>query len=320
LSPRLSILDLTPVRQGGDAAGAIADTLALAKRADALGYHRYWLVEHHNTPGVAGSATTVLIAHLAANTARIRVGAGGVMLPNHAPLVVAEQFGTLEALYPGRMDLGVGRGLNNDAATLQALRRLPGHMEKFPDDVRELLAFLGDAQPGQAVRAVPGQGSHVPVWILGTGLGGAALAAELGLPFAFGSHFAPDHMEMAIAAYRGRFRPSARWKKPHLMLSVTVVAAPTDAEARFHFSSIQQAHDGPLPPPVQNYEATVTPQRLALIGSKLRHALVGAPDRIARGLADFTARYQPDEILAVTQVYDIAARMKSLELLALAAG
>ena len=317
--PPLSVLDLTPVRQGGDAGQAIADTIALARRADELGFHRYWLVEHHNTPGVAGSATAVLIAHLAAHTKRIRIGAGGVMLPNHAPLVVAEQFGTLEALHPGRIDLGVGRGLNNDAATLAALRRLPGHMERFPDDVRELLFFLDDARPDQAVRAVPGQGSHVPVWILGTGLGGAVLAAELGLPFAFGSHFAPDHMEMAIAAYRARFRPSARWKEPHLMLSLTVVAAPTDAEARFHFSSVQQAHDGPLPPPVAGYESTLPPQRLALLKSRLRHALVGTPEKIARGLADFTARFQPDEILAVTQLFDPAARRTSLELLAAAA-
>lgn len=314
--PPLSVLDLTPVRQGSDPVAAIADSIALARRADALGFHRYWLVEHHNTPGVAGSATAVLIAHLAVNTKRIRIGAGGVMLPNHAPLVVAEQFGTLDALYPGRIDLGVGRGLNNDPATLNALRRLPGHMEKFPDDVRELLFFLGDAQPDQAVRAVPGQGSHVPVWVLGTGLGGAALAAELGLPFAFGSHFAPDHMEMAIAAYRTRFRPSARWKKPHLMLSVTVVAAATEAEARFHFSSIQQAHDGPLPPPVENYEAAILPQRLALLKSKLRHSMVGTREQVAKGLADFTTRFQPDEILVATQVFDPAARQVSLELLA----
>jgi luciferase family oxidoreductase group 1 len=314
--PPLSIHDLTPIKQGGNAATTFRETLELARHAEILGYKRYWLVEHHNTAGVAGSATAVVIGHVAAGTSSIRVGAGGIMLPNHAPLMVAEQFGTLAALYPGRIDLGLGRGINSDPATMQALRRIPGDMEEFPRDVQELLSYLRAAAPGQAVRAVPGENSNVPVWILGTSLGGAQLAASLGLAFAFGSHFAPDQLDVALAAYRGRFVPSAQSPKPQVMLSVAVVCADTDEEARFLFSSAQQVSDGPLPPPIPDYEQRLDQQRLALIRKVMRHSLVGSPDTVAKGLADFIARYRPDEVIVTSQIFDHAARLKSFALLA----
>src|SRR3954469_23280937 len=277
----VSILDLTPIRQGGDAATALRETLDLAQHAEALGYHRYWLVEHHNTPSVAGAATAVVMAHVAAHTKTIRIGAGGIMLPNHAPIMVAEQFGTLAALYPGRIDLGLGRGVPCNAATLQALRRTPNDMADFPRDVQELLFFLAPVSPGQKVRAIPGAGCDVPVWLLGSSLGGAQLAASLGLPFAFASHFAPDQLDVALAAYRGRFVPSPMARKPRVMLSLTVVAADSDQEARLLFSSALQATDAPLPPPIPDYEQKTDPQRLALIKSAFRHSLVGGPDTVA---------------------------------------
>lgn len=313
--PSLSIHDLTPIKQGSNAAATFRETLELARHAEKLGYKRYWLVEHHNTAGVAGSATAVVIGHVAAGTSTIRVGAGGIMLPNHAPLMVAEQFGTLAALYPGRIDLGLGRGIYNDPATMRALRRMPGDQEEFPSDVQELLSYLRAAAPGQAVRAVPGENSNVPVWILGTSLGGAQLAATLGLPFAFGSHFAPDQLDVALAAYRGRFTPSAQNAKPQVMLSVAVVCADTDREAQFHFSSAQQVSDGPLPPPIPDYEQKIDPQRLALIRKVMRYSLVGSPDTVGRGLAEFIARFKPDEVIVTSQIFDHAARMKSFELL-----
>jgi luciferase family oxidoreductase group 1 len=313
--PPLSILDLTPIKQGADASATFRETLDLARHAEGWGYQRYWLVEHHNTAGVAGSATAVVMAHVAAGTNSIRVGAGGIMLPNHAPLMVAEQFGTLAALYPGRIDLGLGRGINSDPATMRALRRTPGDMEEFPRDVEELLSYLRSPAAGQTVHAVPGEGSNVPVWILGTSLGGAQLAATLGLPFAFGSHFAPNQLEVALTAYRGRFMPSSQCMRPQVMLSLAVVCADTDEEARLLFSSAQQVSDGPLPPPIPNYEQTLDPQRLALIRRVMRHSLVGSPDTVAKGLADFIARYQPDEIIVTSQIYDHAARLRSFELL-----
>ena len=316
----ISILDLTPIKQGGSIAQTLAETLDLARHAEALGFHRYWLVEHHNPPAVAGAATAVVMAHVAAGTRTIRVGAGGIMLPNHAPLMVAEQFGTLAALHPGRIDLGLGRGVPCDAATLQALRRMPGDMGEFPRDVQELLFFLRPAAPGQKVRAIPGEGAGVPVWILGSSLGGAQLAASLGLPFAFASHFAPDQVDVALAAYRARFVPSPHLQKPHVMLSLNVVGADTDEEARLHFSSAQQATDAPLPPPVADYEKTLDPQRLALIRHGFRHSVVGAPETVAKGLQDFIARYRPDEVIATAQIFDHAARMRSLEILSKASG
>ena len=312
---KLSVLDLAPIVEGSTAREALNNSLDLARHAEGLGYHRFWLAEHHNMPGIASAATAVVIAHVAAGTKSIRVGAGGIMLPNHAPLMVAEQFGTLAALYPGRIDLGLGRGINNDPATMQALRRIPGDQEEFPRDVQELLFFLRAAAPGQAVRAVPGENSNVPVWILGTSLGGAQLAANLGLPFAFGSHFAPDQLDVALSAYRGRFIPSAQNPKPQVMLSVAVVCAETDEEARFHFSSAQQVSDGPLPPPIPDYEQKIDPQRLALIRKVMRHSFVGSPDTVGRGLSEFIARYKPDEVIVTSQIFDHAARMKSFELL-----
>jgi luciferase family oxidoreductase group 1 len=280
-----------------------------------LGYHRYWLVEHHNTGGVAGAATAVIIGQVAGATRTIRVGAGGIMLPNHAPLMVAEQFGTLEALYPGRIDLGLGRGLPHGAATLKALRRAPNEPDTFAADVQELLGYLGPVAVGAAVRAVPGQGSNVPVWILGASLGGAALAAQLGLPFAFASHFAPDQLEVALAAYRGRFVPSRQCERPHVMLAIGLAAADTDTQAELLFTSTLQASDGPLPPPIAGYEQRVPPQRLALIRNALRHTLVGGPDKVAKGLQDFIARYRPDEIIVADKIFDHAARLRAFEIL-----
>jgi luciferase family oxidoreductase group 1 len=311
----ISILDLTPIKQGGTIAGTFRETLVLAQHAEGWGYHRYWLVEHHNTPSVAGAATAVVMAHVAAGTKTIRIGAGGIMLPNHAPIMVAEQFGTLAALYPGRIDLGLGRGIANDPATLQALRRTANDAAEFPRDVQELLFFLRPAAPGQKVRAIPGEGAAVPVWILGSSLGGAQLAASLGLPFAFASHFAPDQLDVALAAYRGRFMPSAHLDRPKVMLSLTVVAADTDDEARLLFSTALQANDAPLAPPIANYEQTLEPQRLALLKNFFRHSVVGGPDTVAKGVADFIARYKPDEVIVTAQIFDPAARLKSFEIL-----
>ena len=316
----ISILDLTPIKQGGSAAATFRETLELAQHAEALGYNRYWLVEHHNTPSVAGAATAVVIAHVAAGTKTIRVGAGGIMLPNHAPIMVAEQFGTLAALYPGRIDLGLGRGIANDPATLQALRRMPNDQAEFPRDVQELLFFLRPAAPGQKVRAIPGEGAQVPVWILGSSLGGAQLAASLGLPFAFASHFAPDQLEVAMAAYRGRFVPSPMLNKPKVMLSLTIVAADNDEDARTLFSSAQQATDAPLPPPIAGYESKLDPQRLALIRNVFRHSVVGGPDTVAKGVADFITRYRPDEVIVAAQIFDHAARLRSFEIVSKACG
>jgi luciferase family oxidoreductase group 1 len=316
----ISILDLTPIKQGGSVAQTLRETVELARRAETLGYKRYWLVEHHNTPSVAGAATAVLMAHVAARTSTIRIGAGGIMLPNHAPLMVAEQFGTLAALYPGRIDLGLGRGVPCDAATLQALRRLPNDAGEFPRDVQELLFFLKPGAPGQRVRAIPGEGTDVPVWLLGSSLNGAQLAASLGLPFAFASHFAPDQLDVALATYRGRFAPSDRLDRPQVMLSLTVVAADTDEEARLLFSSAQQATDAPLPPPIVDYEKRLEPQRLALIRNAFRHSVVGGPETVAKGMADFVARYRPDEVIVTAQIHDHAARLRSFEILSAALG
>src|SRR3569833_3276501 len=293
----LSILDLTPIRQGGFVVDIFLDMVVLAQAAERLGFKRYWLVVHHNTPAVAGAATAVLMAHVAAHTRTIRIGAGGIMLPNHAPLMVAEQFGTLAALYPGRIDLGLGRGIASDAETLKALRRQPNDMAEFPQDVEELLNFFKPAGPGQKVRAIPGEGADVPVWILGSRLGGTDLAARLGLPFAYASHYAPDQSDETQAAYRGRFRPSAHLQKPQVMLSLTVTAAETDEEARTLFSSAQASTDAPLPPPVRDLEKRLDPKRLALIPALFRHAVVGGPATVAKGMADFIARYRRIEDL-----------------------
>ncbi|WP_395671141.1 LLM class flavin-dependent oxidoreductase [Phenylobacterium sp.] len=324
----LSVLDLSPILEGSDAATSFRNTLDLARHAERLGFNRFWLAEHHNMPGVASAATAVVIGHVAAGTETIRVGAGGIMLPNHAPLVIAEQFGTLAALHPGRVDLGVGRAPGTDQITARALRRsLVGDVDRFPQDVIELLHYFGPAQPNQLVRAVPGEGLRVPVWILGSSLYGAQLAAALGLPYAFASHFAPNDMEAAAALYRREFQPSEHLDRPHLMLALNVVAADTDAEARRLFTSLQQAflnlrlgRPSPLPPPVEDME-----RRLLAAGldpgraGALKMAVVGDRDAVRQGLADFVARHQPDEVIVTAQIYDHAARIRSFEILADAA-
>ena len=320
----LSVLDLSPILQGGDASQSLRNTLDLAQHAERWGYRRYWLAEHHNMPGVASAATAVVIAHVAGGTSTIRVGAGGVMLPNHAPLVIAEQFGTLAALHPGRIDLGVGRAPGSDQLTARALRRtLAGDVDAFPQDVLELIAYLGDPQPGQGVHAVPGEGSKVPVWILGSSLFGASLAAALGLPFAFASHFAPAQMDEAVELYRARFTPSEHLERPYVMLGLSVVAAETDAEARLLATSLQQAfvnlrtgRPGPLPPPVEGYEERLDPGARALLAQTLSCAVIGSPATVKRGLAEFVARTGADELMVTAQIFDHAARLKSFEIAA----
>jgi luciferase family oxidoreductase group 1 len=324
----LSVLDLSPILEGADAAQALNNSRDLARHAERLGYRRFWMAEHHNMPGVASAATAVCLAHVAAGTQTIRVGAGGIMLPNHAPLVIAEQFGTLASLYPGRIDLGLGRAPGTDQMTARALRRtLAGDIDRFPQDVLELMLYLGDEKPNQVVRAVPGQGTHVPIWILGSSTYGAQLAAALGLPYAFASHFAPAELEAAIAVYRREFQPSEQLAEPHLMLGLNVVAAETDAEAKRLFTSIQQAflnlrtgRPSKLPPPVDDIA-----ERFAAVGlsptmqGALATAVVGSPETVRRGLAEFEARYKPDEVIVTAQIYDHAARVRSFEILAEAA-
>ena len=316
----LSVLDLSPIVQGGSPGQSLRASRELALAAERLGFRRYWLAEHHNMTGIASAATAVALAYVGEGTSTIRLGAGGVMLPNHAPLIIAEQFGTLEALYPGRVDLGVGRAPGTDQLTARALRRnLAGGVDQFPQDVLELMAFLDDPQPGQAIRAVPGYGSKVPVWILGSSLYGAQLAAALGLPFAFASHFAPEMMDQASQIYRARFKPSAYGERPHLMLGLNLVAAETDAEARFLFTSLQQAwvnlrsgRPGPLPPPIDDaagdFSGTLAP------GSPLSKAVVGGPETVRAGLERFIAEHRPDEIILTAQIFDQSKRIRSLEI------
>ena len=324
----LSVLDLAPIREGGDAAEALANTLDLARHAERLGYRRFWLAEHHNMAGVASAATAVVIAHVAAGTRRIRVGAGGVMLPNHAPLVVAEQFGTLAALHPGRIDLGLGRAPGTDPVTSRALRRtLAGGADGFPQDVVELMAYFEPPRPGQMVRAVPGAGLDVPVWILGSSLFGAQLAAQLGLPYAFASHFAPQLVERAIETYHAGFRPSARLARPHVMLGLNVFAADDERTARRLMTSVQQAfahlrrgQPGPLPPPVDDIATVLAPIELAMLEDALSFTVVGDEGAVRQGLADVAARTGADELMITSQIYDHAARVRSYEITAAAGG
>jgi luciferase family oxidoreductase group 1 len=319
-----SVLDLAPIVQGGDAARSFRNTLDLARHAERWGYRRYWLAEHHNMPGIASSATAVVIAHVAAGTRTIRVGAGGIMLPNHAPLVIAEQFGTLESLYPGRIDLGVGRAPGTDLRTARALRRdLATNAERFPHDVLELQALLGPAQPHQSVHAVPGTGLNVPIWILGSSLFGAQLAAALGLPFAFASHFAPDQIDEALALYRARFQPSAQLARPHTMAGFNVFTAATDAEARRLFSSLQQQFvhlrrgtPGQLPPPIDSLDGWCSAAERANAERALACSAVGAPDTVRPALAAFIARTRIDEIMITGHIYDHDARLRSFAIAA----
>ncbi|XXX79810.1 LLM class flavin-dependent oxidoreductase [Sorangium sp. So ce134] len=319
-----SVLDLSPIVQGGDAAQAFRNTLDLARHAERLGYRRYWLAEHHNMGGVASAATSIVIAHVAGGTSTIRVGAGGIMLPNHAPLVIAEQFGTLASLFPGRIDLGLGRAPGTDPVTARALRRnLSGDVDSFPQDVLELMGYFRPAEPGQLVQAVPGAGLDVPIWILGSSLFGAQLAAALGLPYAFASHFAPGQMAQAIALYRREFRPSDQLAQPHVMLGINVFAADTDEEARRLSSTLQQAfvnlrrgRPGPLPPPVDDFERTLSPLDRAGLDQMLSCTVTGSPASVRRGLDAFIARTRADELMVSSPIFDHAARVRSLELTA----
>ncbi|MET0935775.1 MAG: LLM class flavin-dependent oxidoreductase [Luteibacter sp.] len=319
----LSILDLSPVCEGSDAAQSFRNSLALAQHGEKFGYRRYWLAEHHGMPGIASAATAVLLSYVGAGTKTIRIGAGGVMLPNHSPLVIAEQFGTLESLYPGRIDLGLGRAPGSDQRTAQALRRdLQSDSDQFPQDVVELMDFMSKA-PRQPVMAVPGRGLEVPVWILGSSTFGAQLAAHLGLPYAFASHFAPQQMMQAIRIYRETFKPSAQLQKPYVMLGFNVFAADTDEEANFRASSWQQAfvnlrsgRPGRLPPPVKNYRGTVGPSENALLDSVLSCSAVGSVETVRAGMQAFVERTGADELMVTSQVFDHAARLRSYELLA----
>ena len=318
-----SILDLAPIVEGGDAAQALRCSLDLARHAEQWGYHRYWVAEHHGMPGVASAATAVVISHLAAGTSRIRVGAGGIMLPNHAPLVIAEQFGTLESLFPGRIDLGLGRAPGTDGLTSRALRRnLDGDADAFPQDVLELQSYFQPHQPG-LVLAVPGAGLKVPIWILGSSTFGAQLAAILGLPFAFASHFAPAMMMQATQIYRARFRPSAQLAAPNVMLGVAVVAAETDEEARFLFSSLQQSslnnrigQPSRVPPPVADFAARLDPQARAILADALGAAIVGGPQTVRRGLDEFIHRTGADELIVTANIFDHEKRKRSFEIIA----
>jgi luciferase family oxidoreductase group 1 len=320
----ISVLDLSPIVEGGDASRSLANSLDLARHAERWGYRRYWLAEHHNMRGVASAATAVVVGHVAGGTSTIRVGAGGVMLPNHAPLVIAEQFGTLAALYPGRIDLGLGRAPGSDQVTAHALRRtLNSGVDDFPQDVLELQHYFQPAQPGQRVQAVPGAGLNVPLWILGSSLYGAQLAAHLGLPYAFASHFAPAEMEQAMSLYRAHFRPSAQLAKPYVMLGLNVFAAETDDAARLLFTSLQQAfvnlrtgRPGPLPPPSPGYGETMAPDLKAMLDHSLSCAVVGSPQTVRAGLAAFVARTGADELMITGQIFDHAARLRSFEIVA----
>ena len=322
-----SLLDLAPVCEGSTPAQAFANSLDLARHAEALGYTRYWLAEHHNMPGIASAATALLIGHIAGGTSTLRVGAGGVMLPNHAPLQVAEQFGTLASLYPGRIDLGLGRAPGTDQATLQALRRHYAGAEAFPSDVMELLRYFEPVQPGQPVQAVPGAGLEVPVWILGSSLFGAQLAAALGLPYAFASHFAPAAMSEALALYHRDFKPSRRLRAPYAMLALNVVAADTRAEAQRLLTTQQQAFvrlrrgtPGLVPPPVEDIEAFWTPAEKAMVEQALACAVVGDAADVREGIADFARRHRPDELMLTANIFDHGARLHSFALAAQAFG
>jgi luciferase family oxidoreductase group 1 len=322
----LSVLDLAPIVEGETAAHALRNSLELARHAERLGYTRYWVAEHHNMQGIASAATAVVIGYLAGGTSRIRLGAGGIMLPNHAPLVIAEQFGTLEALYPGRIDLALGRAPGTDQHTARALRRDWSDPDEFPRDVLELQALLAPAEPGQKIVAVPGAGSRVPLWILGSSLYGAQLAAGLGLPYAFASHFAPDALLPALAAYRERFQPSAQLDHPYAAAGVNVFVADMDRDAQRLFTSAQQQFTnmvrnrrGKLQPPIDDIESYWTPVEKAHVTRMLKYSFVGSPSTVRHGLEGFIRQTGLDELIIVSAIFDHAARLRSYELLADAA-
>jgi luciferase family oxidoreductase group 1 len=319
----LSVLDLAPVPQGFTPADALRNTLDLARHAEAWGYNRYWVAEHHNMVGIASAATSVVIGYIAGGTRTIRVGAGGIMLPNHSPLVIAEQFGTLASLYPGRIDLGLGRAPGTDQRTLLALRRDPASSERFPQDVLELQALLGPVQPGQFLQAVPGADTNVPLWILGSSLFGAQLAAMLGLPYAFASHFAPDALMRALQVYRENFKPSEQAGKPYAMVGVNVIAADTDEEARRLFTSPQQAFTnlfrgtrGKLLPPIDDIESYWSPSEKIQASNMLQCSIVGSRRTVREGLARLIDHTGADELMVAAAIYDHGARLRSYEILA----
>ncbi len=320
--PPLSVLDLAPIVEGATPGDALRNSLDLAQHVERWSYKRFWLAEHHNAIGIASAATAVVIAHVAAGTRSIRVGAGGIMLPNHPPLVIAEQFGTLEALHPGRIDLGLGRAPGTDQRTILALRRDPASADTFPQDVVELQHYLADPQPGQAVRATPGAGSRVPLWILGSSLFGAQLAAMLGLPYAFASHFMPDALLPALEIYRSRFKPSEQLQQPHAMVGANVIVGDDDETARGLFTSAQQSFTnilrgrrGQLPRPIDDIESYWTPPEKERASAMLRRSFVGSPETVRAGLDRFVAETEADEVIVASAIHDHAARLRSYELL-----
>jgi luciferase family oxidoreductase group 1 len=321
--PPISILDLAFVPAGSRPADALKNSLDLAQHAERWGYQRFWLAEHHNMVGIASAATSVVIGYIAGGTNTIRVGAGGIMLPKHAPLLIAGQFGTLESLYPGRIDLGLGRAPGTDQRTLRALRRNPASADTFPQDVQELQAFLGPVQPGQAIQAVPGGGLEVPLWILGSSLFGAQLAAMLGLPYAFASHFAPSALMQALPIYRDTFKPSQQLQQPHTMAAVNVFAADTDADAHYLFTSAQQQFTnlfrgtpGQLRPPIHDIESYWAPHEKAQVNNLLAYSFVGSRETVRAGLERFIEQTGVDEVIVASAIYDHAARLRSYEILA----
>jgi luciferase family oxidoreductase group 1 len=318
-----SILDLSPIPQGATAADALRNSLDLAQHAEAWGYKRFWLAEHHNMPGIASAATSVVIGHVAGGTKTIRVGSGGIMLPNHSPLVIAEQFGTLASLYPDRIDLGLGRAPGTDVLTARALRRdMASTSDNFPQDVEELQSYFAPPAPNQRIRAVPGAGLRVPIWLLGSSLFSAQLAAELGLPFAFASHFAPADMIQALQLYRAHFKPSRQLERPYAMVGLNVIAAETDAQARYLFTSVQQSFTnlrrgtpGQIPLPIDDIDSYWSPQEKASASQTLLCSAVGSPETVDRGVLKFIEVTQPDEIITTAHIYDHSARLRSFELL-----
>ena len=321
----LSILDLVRVRSNGTPRIALDNARDLAAHAECLGYRRFWVAEHHNMPGIASAATAVVIGHIAAGTSRIRIGAGGIMLPNHAPLVIAEQFGTLAHLFPGRIDLGLGRAPGTDQTTAYALRRSLTNSDRFPQDVLELQAYLAPAQEGQRIQAVPAAGTEVPLWILGSSTFGAQLAAELGLPFGFASHFAPDYLTMALDIYRARFKPSAQLDRPYATVGVNIVAADTDREAQrlattqqMSFVNIFRGARGLSQPPIDDIETYWSPMEKAQVSRMLQRSIVGSQETVRRGIASLVAETEADELMIVSDVYDHEARLRSFELIAAA--
>ncbi len=319
----ISILDLVRIREGGDARCALDCARDLAHHAEAWGYRRFWLAEHHNMSGIASAATSVAIGHVAAGTSPTRVGAGGVMLPNHSPLVIAEQFGTLEALFPGRIDLGLGRAPGTDQLTLRALRRNPSSADAFPQDVLELQAYLGPVMEGQRIRAVPGANSHVPLWILGSSTFGATLAAQLGLPYAFASHFAPDALGLALDIYRARFQPSEQQDTPHAMVGVNIIAADTDDEARrlattqqMSVTDIFRGARGLSHPPIDDIDDYWTPTEKIQAQRMLACSIIGSPATVSRGVEQLLQRTQANELMIVSDVFDHQKRLRSYQLIA----